>query len=253
MGTLRNILLCVFLCPYVAPKSSHRQLTVSVTAGTEECFFLSDIKIGQVIEIDYQVTSSSAATGNNDIIARVYSPKAEVLFESEQETEGSFNTGSEEDGDFKLCFDNKVSTWSDKVIWFETEVTDPEDDYWDDDYMMDEEDWEEARQNNEDSRGPAGPIGPGLPSSPFSPGPPKSPLAPSKPGNPRCPFGPGIPGIPARPRFPGGPGGPAGPASPSVPASPSFPVKPGRPRMPCDPGGPGGPGSPWSPCGPINP
>merc|ERR1712098_107935 len=59
----------------------------------------------------------------------------------------------EEDGDFKLCFDNKVSTWSDKVIWFETEVTDPEDDYWDDVYMMDEEDWEEARQNNEDTEG----------------------------------------------------------------------------------------------------
>jgi len=142
----------LLLLPWVAPKSSHRQLTVSVAAGTEECFFLSDIKVGQVIEIDYQVTSSSAATGNNDIITRVYSPKSEVIFQSELETEGSFHTGIEyEEGDYKLCFDNIVSTWSDKVIWFETEVEDPDDDYLDDDYLMDDDAWEEAKQNNEDT------------------------------------------------------------------------------------------------------
>ena len=33
----------------------------------------------------------------------------------------------------KVCFDNRVSTWSDKILWFEVNVEDPEDDYTDDD------------------------------------------------------------------------------------------------------------------------
>jgi len=150
-SSLPLVAAVLVLLPSVSPKSSHRQLTVSVSAGTEECFFLADIKVGQVLEVEYQVTGSSAATGNNDITTRVYNPKGNVLFESEMETEGNFHTGIEYDeGDYKVCFDNKGSTWSDKTIWFETEVEDPSDDYWDDDYM-DEEAWEEAKENNEDT------------------------------------------------------------------------------------------------------
>ena len=33
----------------------------------------------------------------------------------------------------KVCFDNRVSTWSDKILWFEVNVEDPDDDYTDDD------------------------------------------------------------------------------------------------------------------------
>ena len=46
----------------------------------------------------------------------------------------SYNGEAEETGDYKICLDNKVSTWSDKTVWFEVQVEDPEDDY-DDDYM----------------------------------------------------------------------------------------------------------------------
>ena len=33
----------------------------------------------------------------------------------------------------KVCFDNQVSTFSDKILWFEVNVEDPDDDYTDDD------------------------------------------------------------------------------------------------------------------------
>ena len=46
----------------------------------------------------------------------------------------SFNGEAEDSGDYRICLDNKVSTWSDKTVWFEVQVEDPEDDY-DDDYM----------------------------------------------------------------------------------------------------------------------
>ena len=32
----------------------------------------------------------------------------------------------------QICLDNRMSTWSDKVVWFEVTVHDPKDDYYDD-------------------------------------------------------------------------------------------------------------------------
>ena len=55
----------------------------------------------------------------------------------------------EEDGDYRLCLDNTNSRWSDKTVWFEVQVEDPEDDY-DDDYI-DADDWEDIRSHNEDT------------------------------------------------------------------------------------------------------
>merc|ERR1719318_1048467 len=65
-------------------------------------------------------------------------------------TEGRLvNSEAEESGDYRICLDNKVSTWSDKTVWFEVQVEDPEDDY-DDDYM-DSEEWDAIKANNEDT------------------------------------------------------------------------------------------------------
>merc|ERR1719293_278758 len=65
--------------------------------------------------MEFQVTSSSAATGKNDIVTRIYSPPPtlSILYESDLENDGSFNGEAEENGDYKVCFDNRVSTWSD--------------------------------------------------------------------------------------------------------------------------------------------
>merc|ERR1712012_958269 len=78
--------------------------------------------------MEFQVTSSSAATGKNDIVTRIYSPPPtlSILYESDLENDGSFNGEAEENGDYKVCFDNRVSTWSDKILWFEVKVEDPE-------------------------------------------------------------------------------------------------------------------------------
>ena len=61
----------------------------------------------------------------------------------------SFNAMVEEDGDYRLCFDNTPSRWSDKIVWFEIQVEDPEDDY-DDDYF-DPDAWEDIKSHNEDT------------------------------------------------------------------------------------------------------
>eukprot|EP00090_Calanus_glacialis_P001387 TRINITY_DN10989_c0_g1_i2.p1 TRINITY_DN10989_c0_g1~~TRINITY_DN10989_c0_g1_i2.p1 ORF type:complete len:227 (-),score=42.11 TRINITY_DN10989_c0_g1_i2:182-862(-) len=132
-------------------KSRHRQMTLEVAAGYEDCFFLEDVKNGQTIDFEYQVTSSSSPTGNNDITVRIQSPSPNfnTIYENKMVTEGSFNGEAEDSGDYRICLDNKVSTWSDKTVWFEVQVEDPEDDY-DDDYM-DSEEWDAIKANNEDT------------------------------------------------------------------------------------------------------
>jgi len=132
-------------------KSRHRQMTLEVTAGIEDCFFLDDVKSGQTIDFEFQVTSSSSPTGKNDITVRIHSPapSVNIVYENNMVTEGSFNGEAEDSGDYKICLDNKVSTWSDKTVWFEVQVEDPEDDY-DDDYM-DSEEWDAIKANNEDT------------------------------------------------------------------------------------------------------
>jgi len=145
--------LLLLLIPTTMARSKHRQMTTEVAAGAEDCFFLPEVKTGQSIELEYQVTSSSAATGNNDITARLLSPAPTlaVLFESIMRNDGSFSGEAEESGDYKVCFDNKDSSWSDKILWFEINVEDPEDDYTDDDDYFDPEDWDNMVKENEDT------------------------------------------------------------------------------------------------------
>jgi len=148
---IASSLVLSFLINLSSAKSRHRSMTLEVTAGYEDCFFLEDVKSGQTIDFEYQVTSSSSPTGNNDITVRIHSPPPEPrqVYENNMLTEGSYNGEAEETGDYKICLDNKVSTWSDKTVWFEVQVEDPEDDY-DDDYM-DSEEWEAIKANNEDT------------------------------------------------------------------------------------------------------
>lgn len=154
MKTVRIIsswLILSHLIYLTAGKSRHRQMTVEVAAGYEDCFFLEDVKKDQAIDFEYQVTSSSSPTGNNDITVRIYSPAPEfrTVYENKMFTEGRYEGDADDSGDYKICLDNKVSTWSDKTVWFEVQVEDPEDDY-DDDYM-DSEEWERIKSNNEDT------------------------------------------------------------------------------------------------------
>ena len=55
-------------------RSRHRQMTVEVAAGREECFYVENVKVGEVVDLEYQVIGSSAPTGQNDITVKVQSP-----------------------------------------------------------------------------------------------------------------------------------------------------------------------------------
>lgn len=129
-------------------KSWHRQVTVEVGAGKEDCYFLPDVKSGQSIEFEFQVITTNSQTGKLDLTARITSPHGTQLYEEVMQQDGSYNSDVSEEGDYRVCFNNMDSTWSDKTVYFEVEVNDPEDIY--DDYI-DSEELEEARKRNEDT------------------------------------------------------------------------------------------------------
>jgi len=154
MEALGNIILIVVglsLTPWVQARSRHRQMTLEVAAGYEECFFVDNVKTGQAIDFEFQVTGSSAATGNNDITVRLETPypSFQQLYQDYMVKSGEFVGNIEEDGDYRICFDNRNSRWSDKTVWFEVQVEDPEDDY-DDDYI-DTDEWDKMKELNEDT------------------------------------------------------------------------------------------------------
>jgi len=151
LGNLLFIVLGLSLTPWVQARSRHRQMTLEVAAGYEECFFVDNVKTGQAIDFEFQVTGSSAATGNNDITVRLETPypSFQQLYQDYMVKSGEFTGNVEEDGDYRICFDNRNSRWSDKTVWFEVQVEDPEDDY-DDDYI-DTDEWDKMKELNEDT------------------------------------------------------------------------------------------------------
>ena len=48
------------------------------------------------------------------------------------DSDGSHSEEAHMDGDYEICLDNRMSTWAEKVVWFELTIHDPEDDYYDD-------------------------------------------------------------------------------------------------------------------------
>ena len=61
----------------------------------------------------------------------------------------SFNEELNEDGDYRICLDNRQSRWSDKTVWFEVQLEDPNDDY--DDEYMDEDEWDKIKAVGDDT------------------------------------------------------------------------------------------------------
>jgi len=144
------VLVIITTFTLVRGKTSTRQMTVEIEAGNDWCFFMPDLYEYQNMDFEFQVTDSSSQTGKNDITATITSPKPEsrVLFHVVQEEEGSFSEELDKDGDYEICLDNTMSTWSDKVVWFEVTVHDPKDDYYDD--YIDSYEMKEMVGRNED-------------------------------------------------------------------------------------------------------
>jgi len=131
---------------------SDKQYTVDLSAGDRQCFFevFKRAKDDQSqIAVEYQVLDG----GDLKIDASLHSPNGNLIFSDYRKAENMHRFQPTEDGDYQICFDNGVSTYYGKVVFFAFDEPgdddDKDDDEFDDDNYFKSLVSEEFQQINE--------------------------------------------------------------------------------------------------------
>lgn len=89
------------------------ELTIVIPANQRECFHQT-LEVGRSVEVEYEVI----AGGELDINFWFYSPTNRVLKSDYKKREGHEVTKLTEPGDYRFCFDNSFSRFSQKQVYF---------------------------------------------------------------------------------------------------------------------------------------
>lgn len=112
--------LCLSALASDVPSSA---IAVRIPAHKDECFFEDVPTAGSKVYLHYIVTSG----GSLDIDAAIYGPDQELIWGAEKERESRVLFKSRLPGTHKICFSNKMSTLTTKVVGFNVQVGDPAD------------------------------------------------------------------------------------------------------------------------------
>lgn len=96
-----------------------REMTISVDAGTIECFF-ETIKEGHVIDLEYQVIDG--AHGDLDISFEIHNPDGHRVAGDYKKSDNMHRIMADRHGDHRFCFDNSFSSFNRKTVFFELYV-----------------------------------------------------------------------------------------------------------------------------------
>ena len=102
---------------------SSQQLTVEVEPGREECYY-QFLDLGESLTLDYQVLDTSGEIASLDIDFNLSLPSGEPIVVQYRRESGhhSFPGGNYKVGDYKICFNNKFSVLSSKLVLFRVSV-----------------------------------------------------------------------------------------------------------------------------------
>ncbi|KAF9474489.1 hypothetical protein BDN70DRAFT_815609 [Pholiota conissans] len=107
------LLFCYFL---VAVKAS--ALTTTIAPNERICFFADVDKVGEKIGFYYAVQSG----GSFDIDFDIKDPNQKVLLDGERERQGDYVLTANTVGEYAFCFENDMSTLTDKLVDFDIMV-----------------------------------------------------------------------------------------------------------------------------------
>ena len=115
-------LLSVLMVAEVSAFSS-QQLRVEVGPGREECYY-QFLGRGETITVDYEVLDTSGEIARLDIDFNLSLPGGEAVVVQYRREDGrhSFSGGNYKVGDYRICFNNKFSVLSSKLVLFEVIV-----------------------------------------------------------------------------------------------------------------------------------
>ncbi|KAJ8704138.1 hypothetical protein PYW07_013432 [Mythimna separata] len=109
-----------------------KDMTIMVQAGKVDCFY-HRVLPNEIIDIEYQVIDSTH--GDLDVSFQLTDPVGRVLVADYKKPENSHRHTAALNGDYRFCFDNSFSTFSQKTVFFdlliegeETEEKDYDDD-----------------------------------------------------------------------------------------------------------------------------
>jgi len=98
----------------------NKQLTIFVEAGRQECFY-QPIASTENIKIDYQVIHGGL--GETHINFNLMDPSRHLLINEIKQEKGNRELVANETGSYKICFDNTISSFNQKIVSFTLEVT----------------------------------------------------------------------------------------------------------------------------------
>ncbi|KAI1332088.1 emp24/gp25L/p24 family/GOLD-domain-containing protein [Xylariaceae sp. FL0255] len=117
---MRTTLLSVGLLAWLISLASATALTYKIQANEKACFYAAPQKAGQKMAFYFAVQSG----GSFDVNYQVTGPSNKIVLEGEKERQGDFVFTAQEVGEYKFCFDNDMSTYSEKFVDFEIAVED---------------------------------------------------------------------------------------------------------------------------------
>ncbi|XP_046975259.1 transmembrane emp24 domain-containing protein 5 [Vanessa cardui] len=93
-----------------------KDMTFSVQAGKMECFY-QKVTVNEAIDVEYQVID--ATHGELDISFQMSDPVGRVIVADYKKPENGHRHKSLLEGDYRFCFDNSFSTFSEKTVFFD--------------------------------------------------------------------------------------------------------------------------------------
>merc|ERR1712168_1007770 len=126
MPSLSLIFIMMTTILSLTTSSSHREMTVEVMPGTEDCFF-DVVEYGNSLTVEYIVLDGGH--GDLDINFRIVSPDGSDVVNNVKSRNGIHkNHGVGAPGDYKVCLDNTFSFISSKTVYFKITNTEEKDD-----------------------------------------------------------------------------------------------------------------------------
>ncbi|ORY71579.1 emp24/gp25L/p24 family/GOLD [Pseudomassariella vexata] len=117
---MKVLMLSFGLFAWLVSVVSATALTYKLGANEKACFYAQAHKENTKIAFYFAVQSG----GSFDLDYDVVGPDEKVILDGEKERQGDFVFTAQKTGEYKFCFNNEMSTYSDKVVDFEIAVED---------------------------------------------------------------------------------------------------------------------------------
>ncbi|XP_052745948.1 transmembrane emp24 domain-containing protein 5 [Bicyclus anynana] len=113
-------MLCILLTVVVGTVLAYeKDMTFTVQAGKMDCFY-QKVLANEIIDIEYQVID--ATHGELDISFQMTDPEGRSIVADYKKPDNAHRHTAAIEGDYRLCFDNTFSTFSEKTVFFDLMV-----------------------------------------------------------------------------------------------------------------------------------